>query len=56
MKRLDIWDWMNVVGACLVGGGIGANWGFAWASMFLGALLLSVAAVHEWRAGRAKGE
>jgi hypothetical protein len=56
MKRLDIWDGMSVAGAGLASAGIGANWGFAWACMFLGGLLLSVAALHEWRAGRAKGE
>jgi len=49
--KLDIWDGLTLAGAALIAGGIGAQWGLAWACMFLGALLLSVAALHAWRAG-----
>lgn len=56
MRRLDIWDWMTLAGSSLVSAGIAALWGAAWSCMFLGALLLSVAAVHAWRSGRVKEE
>lgn len=50
--NLDRWDALLLAGAGLLGGGIWGEWGWTWASMLWGSLLLSLAGLHAARAGR----
>lgn len=43
---IDRWDGLTAAGAALLGGGIWAQWGAAWAFMLWGSLLIVLALLH----------
>ena len=49
---LDRWDLITLSGASLLGGGVWALSGPAWACMLWGGLLLTVAALHATRGAK----
>jgi hypothetical protein len=44
--KIDRWDGLTAAGAALLGGGVWAQWGAAWASMLWGLLLIGLALLH----------
>jgi len=46
VKSIDRWDGLTAAGAALLGGGVWAQWGPAWACMLWGSLLIVLALVH----------
>lgn len=50
--RLDLWAGLELLGFALLCGGIWAKWGWPWASMAGGCLVLSICFLHAARAAR----
>lgn len=49
---MDRWDAMTLLGAGLAGAGVWGRFGWAWACILEGVLLLAIVAVHAHKGGR----
>lgn len=50
--KVDAWDAVGAAGAALLGAGVWAQWGWPWAAMLWGSLVLGVYVIRELAAAR----